>query len=85
VVNKPPNKYFGKLTLPTINEEIVDTVSKCFKYAPIKDHPWNTFMKENLQENEDYLIVDKEIWTFFTTYYHSQPIVRMSNGAGPEK
>lgn len=45
-----------------MNDDIIDNVTKCFKYAPIKDHPWITFMKENLQENEDYVIVDRDIW-----------------------
>ncbi|CAK82480.1 unnamed protein product (macronuclear) [Paramecium tetraurelia] len=85
LANKNPNKYFGKLNLEHININLEDRVEKCFKYHPLKDHPWNTFMKENLQENVDYIIVDKEIWQFFTTYYHGTPIVRLSNGSGIEK
>ncbi|CAD8065888.1 unnamed protein product [Paramecium primaurelia] len=85
LANKNPSQNFGRLNMEHININLVDCVDKCFKYYPIKDHPWNTFMKENLQENIDYIIVDKEIWEFFKTYYHGTPIVRMSNGQGPEK
>ncbi|CAD8073602.1 unnamed protein product [Paramecium primaurelia] len=85
LANKNPSKYFGKLNMEHININLEDKVQKCFKYFPVKDHPWNTFMKENLQENIDYIIVDKEIWQFFTTYYHHTPIIRWSNGQGTEK
>ncbi|CAD8077505.1 unnamed protein product [Paramecium sonneborni] len=85
LANKHPGKNFGKLNMEHINIDLEDRVEKCFKYSPLKDHPWNTFMKENLQENIDYIIIDKEIWKFFTTYYHGTPIVRMSNGLGKDK
>jgi ubiquitin carboxyl-terminal hydrolase 4/11/15 len=49
---KPPGKYFGKLTLEKINHDLEDNqVMKCFKYFPLRDHAWNTFMKEGLIEN----------------------------------
>lgn len=31
-----------------ININLEDKVEKCFKYSPLKDHPWNTYMKDNL-------------------------------------
>ncbi|CAD8164051.1 unnamed protein product [Paramecium octaurelia] len=85
LANKNPSRNFGKLNMDLINLNLEDKVDRCLKYYPINTHPWNTFMKENLQENIDYIIVDKEIWQFFTTYYHGTPIVRMSNGTGTEK
>ncbi|CAD8078254.1 unnamed protein product [Paramecium sonneborni] len=85
LANKNPSKNFGKLNMEQINNQLEDRVVKCFRYYPVKDHPWNTFMKENLQENIDYIIVDKDIWQFFTTYYHGTPIIRMSNGFDNDK
>lgn len=84
---KAPNKYFGKINLEYINADIIDSkISKCFKYIPLNNHPWNTYMKDGLIEDVDYVIVDKEIWTFFTTYTHSTaPIIRTVNGEGKDK
>ncbi|CAD8158112.1 unnamed protein product [Paramecium pentaurelia] len=85
VANKAPSKYFGRITLERINDDLEDDVQKCFKYYPINNHPWNTYMKQGLQENVDYVVIDKDIWEFFTSYYPGIAIIRTSNGNGKDK
>jgi len=34
-------------------------IAACFKYSPLKDHAWNDYIKENLEEGKDYIIVNK--------------------------
>ncbi|CAD8163336.1 unnamed protein product [Paramecium pentaurelia] len=85
VANKAPCMYFGRITLDRINDDLQENVIKCFLYDPIETHPWNTFMKQECQENVDYIIIDKDIWEFFTSYYHGISIIRPSNGNGKDK
>ncbi|CAD8063839.1 unnamed protein product [Paramecium primaurelia] len=85
VANKAPCLYFGRITLDRINDDLQENVMKCFLYDPIKTHPWNTFMKQECQENVDYIVIDKDIWDFFTSYYSGISIIRPSNGNGKDK
>ncbi|CAD8091291.1 unnamed protein product [Paramecium sonneborni] len=85
LANKTPTKYFGRIMLEKINDDLEDQVQKCFKYYPVSTHPWNTFIKQDLQENIDYIIVDKDIWDFFMKENSGTAILRTSNGNGKDK
>ncbi|CAD8175352.1 unnamed protein product [Paramecium octaurelia] len=74
VADKPPSEYFGRIKLDKINTDLQDNVLPTFKYQPISSHPWNIIIKQGLQENVNYVVIDKNMWEFFTTYYAGIPI-----------
>ncbi|CAD8047703.1 unnamed protein product [Paramecium sonneborni] len=86
VANKAPSMQFGRIKLDRINDDLKDFVNQSFKYHPNENHPWNTFMKQSLQENVDYVVIDKEIWDLFQSYHQNcLEIIRTSNGNGKDK
>jgi ubiquitin carboxyl-terminal hydrolase 4/11/15 len=84
--NKQPSPYFGGPIPSVINEDLLDkSVDHCFKYVPLKEHIWNIYTKENLQEMVDYEIVNKKIWSFFSNRYDGLQIMRRAEGEGKNK
>lgn len=58
----------------------------CFKYSPLREHPWNIWIKSPLAYNEDYIIINKEIWNTLTTHQtNNYAILRTPYGEGNEK
>lgn len=46
-----PSQFFGGPIPGQINEDLIDKkIELCFKYSPLKEHNWNIYTKENLQE-----------------------------------
>ncbi|KAM3133391.1 hypothetical protein pb186bvf_014552 [Paramecium bursaria] len=83
---KKETQIFGRVQLGPLNHELIDTtVEPCFKYSPLKEHPWNIYTKEGLEEGKDYIIVSKEIWHIFQQSYQVDPIPRIAIGQGPQK
>jgi len=86
IENQPPTNFFGRIQIPTLNTDIIDNnPDSCFKYTPLREHPWNVWMKDNLQEGVDYIIVNKEIWNFFAQHHHGYSIPRTVNMDGDNK
>ncbi|CAD8117954.1 unnamed protein product [Paramecium sonneborni] len=87
VVNgQPPDKKFGQIMLQNYNNDLQETrINECFKFYPLNTHPWNVWLKPNLQEGKDYILISQQIQNFLNQNYRGLQIVRNSVGQGKNK
>lgn len=46
------------MMLQNMNSDLIEfQINECFKYNPLNTHPWNTWLKQNLKEDIDYIVI----------------------------
>ncbi len=73
--NQEPNaKYFGQITLPKINTDIVVENPRLIKYPNI-EHYCNVELKP-VQQERDYIIITEDAWKYLSAKYQSTEVKR---------
>ncbi|CAD8200152.1 unnamed protein product [Paramecium octaurelia] len=87
VVNdQPPDSKFGQKMMQSYNNDLLDMrINECFKFHPLNTHPWNTWLKPNLQEDKDYIVISQQIQDYLNQNYRGTQIMRNSIGQGKNK
>ncbi|CAD8192576.1 unnamed protein product [Paramecium octaurelia] len=87
VVNgQAPDKKFGQTMLQNYNNDLLEMrINECFKYYPLNSNPWNIWLKPNLQEDKDYIVISQQIQNYLNQHYRGLQIVRNSVGQGKNK
>ncbi|CAD8095772.1 unnamed protein product [Paramecium primaurelia] len=87
VVNdQPPGNKFGQIILQNYNNDLLETrTNECFKFYPLSSNPWNIWLKPNLQEDKDYIVISQQIQNYLNQHYRGTQILRNSIGQGKNK
>lgn len=81
-----PTNFFGRPITEKINEDLMaQGIEPCFKYIPLKENPWNIYLRDDIEEKKDYEIVNKKINDFFHSSYEGKVINRNVIGEGAER
>ncbi|CAD8206908.1 unnamed protein product [Paramecium pentaurelia] len=86
VINgQPPDKKFGQTMLQNYNYDLLERINECFKFYPLNSNPWNIWLKPDLKEGINYIVISQQIQSYLNQNYRGLQIVRNSVGQGKNK
>ncbi|CAD8202954.1 unnamed protein product [Paramecium pentaurelia] len=76
----------GQMIPQNYNHDLIENyVNECFKYHPLSTNPWNQWLRPNLEDGINYIVISQQLSSYFNQYYRGTVIARNAIGKGKDK